>query len=258
MSIEEHLSDDGVAELVLTHPPVNAYTIGDLHDLAARLDAIEHRPEVRAVIFRASGRGFCGGGDLKEVQSLEGFAGILGQSSGSYKASIAIAECAVPVVVAIHRYCIGVGVLLAGAADVVVADENARFVLAEIDNGATGGAIQASGLMPEKRLRSAMFTCEPISAPELFRFGSIYELVADEDAVVASARRIASLIASKPPRVVRRAKVSINNAIGKDIRRMYRIELSYTYELNLIGDAAAARQTFLDGERGSYTAGDGG
>ena len=30
--------------------------------------------------------------------------------------------------------------------------------------------------------------------------------------------------------------------------------MSYTYELNLIGDAAAARQTFLDGERGSYTA----
>jgi enoyl-CoA hydratase len=260
LTIGEHLSDDGVAELVLTHPPVNAYTIGDLHDLAARLDAIEHRPEVRAVIFRAEGRGFCGGGDLKEVQGLEGFAGILGQSSGSYRASIAIAECAVPAILAIHNYCIGVGVLLAGAADIVVADDEARFVMAEIDNGATGGAIQACGLMPEKRLRSAMFTCEPVSASELHRFGSIYELVADEAAVVASARRIASTIAAKPPRVVRRAKESINNSIGRDIRRMYRVELSYTYELNLIGDAAVARQTFLDGERGSYTAtsGDGG
>ena len=188
MTIGEHLSDDGVAELVLAHPPVNAYTIGDLHDLAARLDAIDHRPEVRAVIFRAEGRGFCGGGDLKEVQGLEGFAGILGQSSGSYKASIAIAECAVPVVVAIHNYCIGVGVLLAGAADIVVADDQARFVMAEIDNGATGGAIQACGLMPEKRLRSAMFTCEPVSASELYQYGSIYELVTDEAAVVASAR----------------------------------------------------------------------
>ena len=45
--------------------------------------------------------------------------------------------------------------------------------------------------------------------------------------------------------------------IGRDIRRMYRVELSYTYELNLIGDAAAARQTFLDGQRGSYTAASG-
>ncbi len=253
MTIEEHLHENGVAELVLTHPPVNAYNIGDLHDLADRLNAMERRPEVRVVIFRADGRGFCGGGDLKEVQGLKGFAGILGQASGSYKASLAVADCAVPVVVAIHRYCIGVGVLLAGAADVVVADDEARFVMAEIDNGATGGAIQASGLMPEKRLRSAMFTCEPVSAEELYRYGSIYELVKGSDAVVDSARRIASVIAAKPPRVVRLSKASINSSIGRDIRRLYRVEMSYTYELNLLGEAAAARQTFLDGVRGSYT-----
>ena len=142
---------------------------------------------------------------------------------------------------------------MAGAADVVVADDEARFVMAEIDNGATGGAIQASGLMPQKRLRSAMFTCEPVSAEELYRYGSIYELVKGSDAVVDSARRIASLIASKPARVVRLSKASINSSIGRDIRRLYRVEMSYTYELNLLGEAAAARQTFLDGVRGSYT-----
>ena len=53
--------------------------------------------------------------------------------------------------------------------------------------------------------------------------------------------------------MVRLSKSSINSSIGRDIRRLYRVEMSYTYELNLIGEAAAARQTFLDGERGSYT-----
>jgi enoyl-CoA hydratase len=254
VTIAEQLSEEGVAELVLTHPPVNAFDIADLHDLAHRLDAMERRPEVRAVIFRSEGRGFCGGGDLKEVQGLEGFAGILGQASGSYRASLAIAECAVPVIVAAHRYCIGVGVLLAGAADILIAGSATRFVMAEIDNGATGGAIQASGLMPEKRLRAAMFTCEPVSAEELRGYGSIYQLV-PEDEVPGAARRVAAVVASKPPQVVRRAKSSINNSIGNDIRRLYRIEMSYTYELNLLGEAVAARQTFLDGERGSYTAG---
>jgi enoyl-CoA hydratase len=252
MAITETLTDEGVAELVLVHPPVNAFTIADLHDLAERLRAMDGRKEVRAAVFRSEGRGFCGGGDLKEVQSLPGFDGILGQSSGSYQASLAVAECAVPVIVAVHAYCIGVGVLLAGAADVLVADESTRFVMAEIDNGATGGAIQACGLMPEKRLRAAMFTCEPVWANELQQYGSIYRLV-PPSLLVEEARRLASVIAAKPPVVVRRAKASIDASIARDIRRCYRIEMSYTYELNLLGEAAAARQTFLDGERASYT-----
>jgi enoyl-CoA hydratase/carnithine racemase len=254
MAITEVLSDSGVAELVLSHPPVNAYNIADLHDLAERLRAMEDRSEVKAVLFRAEGRGFCGGGDLKEVQGLPGYEGILGQSSGSYRASLAVAECAVPVIFAIHAYCIGVGVLLAGAADVLIVEDSARFVMAEIDNGATGGAIQASGLMPEKRLRAAMFTCEPIVATELYQYGSVYRLTSAGD-LLAEARAVAEVIAAKPPVVVRRAKSSIDASIGRDIRRLYRVEMSYTYELNLLGEAARARQTFLDGERGSYTNG---
>jgi enoyl-CoA hydratase len=77
--------------------------------------------------------------------------------------------------------------------------------------------------------------------------------VAPASRVVDEARQVASVIAAKPPVVVRRAKASIDASIGRDIRRCYRIEMSYTYELNLLGEASAARQTFLDGERGSYT-----
>jgi enoyl-CoA hydratase len=251
MTITEQLSESGVLELVLSKPPVNAFDIGDLHDLVERLNAVDSRPEVRVVIFRSDGRGFCGGGDLKEVQGLPGFEGILGQASGSYGASLAIAECAVPVIVAVHRYCIGVGVLLAGAADMVVSHAEARFVLAEIDNGATSGAIQAIGLMPEKRMRKAMFTCEPVFADELERYGSIAALVAEAD-VVETARQLAEVIAAKAPVVVRRAKASIDRAVGRDIRTVGRTEMSYTFELNLLGEASAARQTFLDGTRGSY------
>src|SRR5439155_376701 len=83
------------------------------------LRAVEGRPEVHAVLLRSEGPGFCGGGDVKEVERLPGFDGILGQASGSQQASLAVAECAAPVVVAVHGYCIGVGVLIVGTADVV-------------------------------------------------------------------------------------------------------------------------------------------
>lgn len=252
MAIHEQLHSDGVLELVVEHPPVNAFTIGDLHDLAARLRAIAGLSEIRAVVLRSNGKGFCGGGDVKEVQALPGFEGILGQASGSQEASLAIAECAVPVVVGVHGYCIGVGVLLVGTADIVVAARGTRFVLAEVDNGATSGGAQALGLLPAKRVRAAMLTADPVDAEELHAHGSVYRLVEAEE-VAPTAFALARQIAAKSPAVVRRLKLALNASSGlDDLRTRYRQELSYTYELNLIGEAQARRGDFVEGRRGSY------
>jgi enoyl-CoA hydratase len=242
----------GIAELVVESPPVNAYSIADLARLTDLLRSYEHREEVRAVLLRANGKGFCGGGDLKEVQGLPGFDGILGQARGSQNSSLAIADCAVPVVGCVHGYCIGVGVLLAGTCDVLIGCQGTRFVLAEVDNGATTGGVQALGLLPERRMRALMFTCEPFDVAELAGYGSMYHVAGTVDAAVAKASQVAATIAGKPPRVIRAMKLALNNTAGRDLRRLYRQELSYTFELNMLGDARDARQTFLEGVRDSY------
>ena len=41
-----------------------------------------------------------------------------------------------------------------------------------------------------------------------------------------------------------------------ELRQRYRAELSYTFELNLLGEASDARQSFLDGRRTGYLTGD--
>jgi enoyl-CoA hydratase len=254
MTIHQRLSDTGVLELVLDLPPVNAVDIAHLHELVAILDSVGDRDEVHVIVLRSAGRGFVGGGDVKEVQRLPGHEGILGQAHGSGAASVALHECAVPVIAAVHNYCIGLGVLLAGSCDIVLASAGTIFVLSEVDNGATGGAIQAIGLMPDKRLRTAMFTCEPVPAEELFGYGSIQRIV-EEGELPGAARAVAETIAAKPARVVRAAKQAINGSIGRRIRELYRAELSWTYELNLTGDAYAARDTFVSGSRKGYLSG---
>jgi enoyl-CoA hydratase len=252
VALAERAHDAGIVELVLHHPPANALTIADLHALAARLRRVADEPDVRVVVLRADGRGFCAGGDVKEVQALPGFEGILGQAAGSQAASLAIAECAAPVVVAVHGYCIGVGCLLIGTADVVVAARGTRVVLAEVDNGAVAGGAQALALLPEKRLRAAMLTCEPVDVAELHQFGSVYRLTEPDD-LVPTAMAVAGTIAAKSPAVVRRLKLALTTSAGlDDLRARYRQELSYTYELNLMGDAGDRRAEFVDGRRGSY------
>lgn len=249
----ETLHEDGVIELVIDRPPVNAFSIGLLQELSARIEGLRDRPEVRVLVLRSAGRGFCGGGDVKEVEALEGFQGILGQSSGSLRLSLALLNCAVPAVCGVHSYCVGVGVLAAGSADIIVSSRGTRFVLAEIDNGATAGAVQALKLMPEKRVRAAMMTAEPVLAEELHGLGTVYRLTESAEEVAAEARAVAARIAAKSPEAMRRLKISLNNSTrAHELTTLYRAEMSYTYELNIMGDASAGRSAFIEGRRGSY------
>jgi len=249
--IHEDVDEIGVAELVIDNPPVNAYSVADIGALIDCLRGYHHDPRVRAVVLRADGRGFCGGGDVKEVQRKPGFEGILGQTHGSLELTAAIAECPVPVVGAVHGYCIGLGVLVAGVCDILLAAPDTPFVLAEADNGATSGIVQAIGLMPEKRLRAAMFTCEPVYSNEMLTFGSVLRLVPAEE-LAGEARAVATTIASKRTNVIRGLKAAMAGTIGRDIRNLYRQELSYTFELNMSGEAREARGDFVEGRRVGY------
>lgn len=249
--IREQIDGDGVADIVIDAPPVNALGLADIATLIGHLRSYADDEQVRAVVLRGAGRGFCGGGDVKEVQRLPGFTGILGQARGSMELTAAIAECAVPVIGAVHGYCVGLGVLVAGVCDILLAAPGTPFVLAEADNGAASGAIQAIGLMPDKRLRAALFTAEPVDAAELHAFGSVLRLVPAEQ-LPAQAHKLAATIASKRPAVIRALKAATNGSIGRDIRGAYRAELAHTFELNIRGEAQTLRDDFLSGRRTGY------
>jgi enoyl-CoA hydratase len=252
--VREQVDEAGVAELVIDNPPVNAYNLADIATLTRLLRSYADDPRVRAVVLRGEGRGFCGGGDVKEVQRLPGYEGILGQVRGSLDLSLAVAECPVPVIGAIHGYCIGLGVLVAGVCDILLAAPGTPFVLAEADNGATSGVIQASGLMPDKRLRAAMFTCEPVDADELHSYGSVLRLVPEQE-LRAAALELATVIARKRTNVIRGLKAAMAGSVGRDLRDSYRQEVSYTLELNMSGEAHSARADFVEGRRQGYRSG---
>lgn len=250
--IRETIDARGIAELVVDNPPVNAFNLADINELIIRLHSYSTDERVRVVVIRSDGRGFCGGGDVKEVQSLPGYDGILGQIHGSLDLTAAISECPVPVIGAIHGYCIGLGVLVAGVCDILLAAPETTFVLAEADNGATSGIIQAIGLLPDKRLRAAMFTCAPFYSEELLAHGSVLRLV-PADELAGAARELAATIAAKRTNVIRGLKSAMADSIGRDIRSLYRREVSYTLELNMSGEARDARGDFVEGRRPGYT-----
>jgi enoyl-CoA hydratase len=208
MTLSTHV-DRGIAEVVMERPPVNALTVQGWFDLARTIRGLGDDPEVRVVILRAVGRGFNAGVDIKEMQESPGFQALVGANRGCFAAFAAVYECAVPVIAAVHGYCLGGGVGLAGNADIVIASTDASFGLPEVDRGALGAATHLARLVPQHKMRAMVYTGARASAAELQAFGSVLSVVPPEE-LREAALSVATQIAAKSPTVIRAAKESLN------------------------------------------------
>ncbi len=244
MPIRSYQKQPGIGEVVIDHPPVNALDVAGWFALAEALTDAGRVPDNRVVVLRAEGRGFCAGVDIKEIQA-EGDRALVGANRGCFAAFAAVYECEVPVVAAVHGFCLGGGIGLAGNADIVVASEDATFGLPEVDRGALGAATHLSRLVPQHRMRSMVYTARPATAAELHGYGSVLRVVA-ADRLVETAYEVAGEIASKSPTIIRRAKESLNGIDPVDVRTSYRYEQGFTYELHVAGVADEQRAAFVE------------
>jgi enoyl-CoA hydratase len=236
----------GIAEIVMSNPPVNALPAAGWFAVADQVTAAGQDPAVRAVVLRAEGRGFNAGVDIKELQRGAGFGALLEVNRGCFAAFKAVYECAVPVIAAVHGYCLGGGIGLVGNSDVIIAADDATFGLPEVDRGALGAATHLSRLVPQHKARAMVYAAVTATAAELHRFGSVYAVVAP-DALRAAALEFAEQVAAKDPLVIRRAKESLNGIDPWDVNRSYRYEQGFTFELNLAGAGDRARDAFVAG-----------
>jgi enoyl-CoA hydratase len=241
--ISSSVGADGVAECVLDHPPVNALPVAGWFELATTLRGLGEDQRVRVVILRAEGRGFCAGVDIKELQAAADYTALVAVNRWCAAAFAAVYECQVPVIAAVQGFCLGGGVGLAGCADIIVASDDATFGLPEVDRGALGAATHLARLVPQHRMRALMYTAATATAAELHGYGSVLHVVPRDD-LRGAALAVAAEVAAKDPVVIRAAKESLNGIDPVDVRRSYRYEQSYTFELNLSGVADRVRDGF--------------
>jgi enoyl-CoA hydratase len=226
-------------------PPVNALSVAAWFELARALDDAGRDEATRVVILRAEGRGFNAGVDIKEMQSTAGFDALLGANKGCFAAFKAVYECPVPVVAAVHGFCLGGGVGLVGNADCVVASEDAYFGVPEVKQGALGAATHLARLVPQHLMRTLYYTARTIPAAQLVQFGSVLEVV-PRDELDDAARKVAEEIAAQDPRVIRAAKEALNGIDPVDVNKSYRFEQGFTMELNLMGVSDDLRDRFVE------------
>jgi enoyl-CoA hydratase len=240
---------NGVAEVYIDHPPVNAPDSTGWNKIADTINDLGESDGVQCLILAAKGKGFCAGADIKELAS-DG-SRITEVNAGCWNAFAAVHDCPVPVVAACHGYVLGGGIGLAGSCDIIVASDDATFGLPEIDRGALGAASHLMRMFPIQKVRKMLFTGEPIDAAEAYRLGAL-EWIGPREDLMAAAHRVADSIAGKSPKAMRLAKECMNGIELLDIKTSYRFEQGFTLELYTSPDSQEARNAFVEKRDASF------
>ncbi|ARS25885.1 enoyl-CoA hydratase family protein [Sphingomonas sp. KC8] len=241
MPIRTHI-ENRIGEIIIDHPPVNALDSNGWNELPEHITALGLREDVRCILIRAEGKGFCGGVDIKEMQANSGL--ITKLNRGNYRTFKSIHLNPLPVVTAVHRFVIGGGIGICGASDVVIAAEDAYFSLPEVDRGAMGGASHLQRMFPIQKVRAAFFTGGKISAQEAYRLGAV-EMVVPNDELYAKAREFCGVIADKSRKALTIAKEALNGLEPRDVDQGYRWEQGFTLEMYMHEDSQKARDAFV-------------
>jgi enoyl-CoA hydratase/carnithine racemase len=195
--------DDGVATVILDRPDkLNALTFEAYADLRDLLVELPQRGDVRVLVVRGAGRGFCSGGDVNEIigatlsmtpDQLLAFTRMTGEVIRNMR------ECPVPVIAAVHGMAAGAGAVIALAADFRVCTPAARFAFLFTKVGLAGGDMGAAYLLPRLvglgHATRLLMLGDTVDADEALRIGLVSVLAhADEfdEAVTGLARRLAS------------------------------------------------------------------
>ena len=240
---------DGVAEVILAHPPVNAFDSAGWIAIADEIDALGVRDEVRVIVIGATGKGFCAGVDIKELAAHPNR--IVDVNKGNYETFRAIHRNPRPVIVALHGFVLGGGIGMAGAADIIVASDCARFGVPEIDRGAMGGGAHLQRMFGVQKVRYMYFTGEFIDAAEAYRLGAVERVVPREE-LLPTAREIAGKIAAKSPAMVRLAREALTGIEDGNLEDKYRWEQGFTLEAYTMGDSQESRDAFVAGRDAKF------
>jgi enoyl-CoA hydratase/carnithine racemase len=201
------LAESGVATITLSRPDkINALTFDIYAELQGTFRALKDgHPEVRAIVLAGEGpRGFCSGGDVKDIigelfsRDMRGLVEFTRMTGALVHA---IRTCRPPVIAALHGVCCGAGAVIALACDVRIAAPDTRIAFLFPKVGLSGADMGAAYLLPRVvglgRASELLLTGEFVGAERAERIGLVSRVVPAGEQL-AQAQALATTLAKGP------------------------------------------------------------
>lgn len=249
---------DHVAHLILNRPDranvINAKTAREL--LTAAIECDEN-PDIRAVLIRARGPMFCGGGDLKTfVKHGDDLPAYLKETTTYLHGAVSrLTRQSAPVVCAVHGFAAGGGFSLAISGDLVLASQSAKFTMSYTKAGLTPDGSSTYFLPRLVGLRRALdlaLTNRVLSAEEAVEWGLASRVVSDDD-LVSEAEALTGSLAQGATCALGTAKRLLHGGFGESLETQMEMETRAIADSVRTHDGREGIRAFVEKRRPAFT-----
>lgn len=252
--------DENVAVITMNRPEaLNALSLQLSKDLRASIEkAIEEN--ARAVILTGTGRAFCAGGDLREMQKMWEMEGRIEAFleeplEALHKVILLIRETPIPFIAAINGVCAGAGSNFALACDLIIAAEEASFNEAFVRIGLSpdcGGSFFLPRAIGNKLAAEMFMTGSSISAQRALEIGMINR-VSPMESLQETTIGMAKQLAKAPTGVIGRIKKMLNATFSNDLHSQLKLEHELQLESGKANDFKEGVASFFEKRPPNFT-----
>ena len=215
------------AYITLNRPErLNSFDLKLGEELYETLHIASLNKEIKTVIIKGTGKGFCGGGDVKEMHKSQNKPQFLRDlTKAIHKCVLEIRTMEKPVIAVVNGAAFGAGFSLMLACDIIIADKNAKFGTAFIGIGlAPGCGTQLfTQLVGYQKACEYILTSKVFTAEDAEKLGIINKLVNTEE-IDKEVEKFVEIFRRFPSIAVGKAKMLINKSLDDTIDQHLELE----------------------------------
>ena len=246
----KYTKEGQIITIMLANPPVNAVSTKVLDALNAAFDRAEAEDDARVIIFGGEGeKAFCAGGDLREEKDFGDPENARAFRTLGRNTLNRIENGKLPVIAAIHGYCIGGGTALGWICDLRVAAENSVFRAGDAYLGVLPswgmGLTRLPKYVGRNKALDILLLGENFGANEAYEMGLVTKVVPKEK-LMDECMKMAQRICKASPTAIRATRQAIAGNLRRSWDSMVELELELCEMMFAHPDAHEGFAAFME------------
>ena len=241
-------SNKGISHIKLNEPSTyNALSLNTLKSLIKSFKSFNDDEKTKVIIIEGSGKGFSGGHNLKEINSLKGKADYQKLFNLCSELMMNIVHHNKPVIAKVHGAAFAAGCQLVATCDLALSTNDAIFATPGVNIGlfCSTPMVAVSRNVSRKKTMKMLLTGEPITAQEAKEIGLINDHF-ENSKLEEEVSKLAETVASKSNKVVKIGKEAFYKQLEMPLNEAYKYTSEVMSENMLALDAKEGISAFLE------------
>ena len=241
-------SANGISRIKLNEPgSYNALSLNTLKSLIKIFKSLNNENKTKVIVIEGSGKGFCGGHDLREINSLKGKIGYQKLFNLCSELMMNIINNNKPVIAKVHGAAFAAGCQLVATCDLALSTNDAVFATPGVNIGlfCSTPMVALSRNVNRKKAMKMLLTGEPITAKHAKEIGLINDCF-ENSKLEKEVLKLAGTIASKSHKVVKIGKKAFYKQLEMPLDKAYKYTSQVMCENMMTSDAEEGISAFLE------------